>query len=148
MKQGTVLLADRHAPLLEAVRSILEEYFDAVVMVAEQRAFLTALECLQPKVVVMDIAFPNLSTSLLEILRDRFPQVRVIVLSVHDEMVAVERILSLGAAAFVLKRSAVNDLPNAIAETSEGRRYVSADTQDRYSPSASSIPPMCQGLGN
>ena len=58
MKHGTVLLADAHAPMLEGVRSILEEYFEVVVMVAHQNALLAAIDRLDPEVAVIDVSFP------------------------------------------------------------------------------------------
>lgn len=125
MKHGTVLLADAHAPMLEGVRSILEEYFEVVVMVADQNALLAAIDRLDPEVAVIDVSFPPLRTEQLSMVHDQFPNVKVIALSVHDEWVVVERVLALGAAAFVLKRSSVFDLPTAITEVFAGRRFVS-----------------------
>lgn len=129
MKHGTVLLADTHAPMLEGVRSILEEYFEVVVMVAHQNALLAAIERLNPEVAVIDVTFPTLRMEHLVMVHDQFPQVKVIALSVHDEWVVVDRVFAMGAAAFVLKRSAVVDLPAAITDVFAGRRFVSPAAQ-------------------
>ena len=125
MKHGTVLLADAHAPMLEGVRSILEEYFEVVVMVADQNALLAAIDRLDPEVAVIDVSFPPLRTEQLAMVHDQFPHVKLIALSVHDEWVMVVRVLGLGAAAFVLKRSGVIDLPSAIPVVFAGRRFIS-----------------------
>ena len=125
MKHGTVLLADAHAPMLEGVRSILEEYFEVVVMVAQPNSLLAAIDRLDPEVAVIDVSFPTSQTEHLAMVHDQFPRIKVIALSVHDERVVVERVLALGAAAFVLKRSAVIDLPTAITDVFAGRRFVS-----------------------
>jgi DNA-binding NarL/FixJ family response regulator len=126
MKHGTVLLADSHSPMLEGVRSLLEERFESVVMVADESSLLPTAEKLQPDLVIVDVSFPMTGTkNAVVVLRERFPEMQLIVLSVHDEFVAVDRVLANGASAFVLKRCATTDLVPALEEVSAGRVYVS-----------------------
>jgi DNA-binding NarL/FixJ family response regulator len=128
MKHGTVLLADAHSPMLEGVRSLLEDRFDAVVMVAGESSLLEAIEKLHPEIAVVDVSFPlsdRESGNVVPMLHKRFPDLRLIALSVHDEAAAADRMLKDGAAGFVLKRSAVTDLLTAIEAVFEGRTYVS-----------------------
>lgn len=126
MKHGTVLVADSHSPMLEGVRSLLEERFEAVVMVGDEGSLLPTAEKLQPDLVVVDVSFPVAGTkNAVVVLRERFPEIRLIALSIHDEFVAVERVLASGASAYVLKRCATTDLVPALEEVSAGRVYVS-----------------------
>ena len=126
MKHGTVLLADSHSPMLEGVRSLLEEKFDSVVMVADESSLLQTAEKLGPDLAVVDVSFPVTGRkNAVAVLRERFPDMKLIVLSVHDEAVVVDRVLSSGASAFVLKRSATTDLIPALQEVFAGRVYVS-----------------------
>ena len=126
MKHGTVLVADSHSPMLEGVRSLLEERFESVVMVADEMSLLPTAEKLQPDLVIVDVSFPMTGTkNAVAVLRERFPDIRLIALSIHDESVAVERVLASGASAYVLKRCATTDLVPALEEVSAGRVYVS-----------------------
>lgn len=126
MNHGTVLLADRHSPMLEGIRSLLEERFESVVMVADESSLLRTTERLGPDVAMVDVSFPLTGgRNVIAVLRDRFPELKLIALSIHDDPVAVERILSSGAAAFVLKRTATTDLLPALQEVFAGRVYVS-----------------------
>ncbi|MGH7380775.1 MAG: hypothetical protein ACREKR_00900 [Candidatus Methylomirabilales bacterium] len=58
------------------------------------------------------------------------PQLKVIILSVHDEPAAVKAVLEAGALGFVLKRSAATDLIPAVREALQGRTYVSPGARD------------------
>ena len=126
MKHGTVLVADSHSPMLQGVRSLLEERFESVVMVADVNTLLQTTEKLQPELVVVDVSLPVIGTkNVVTVLRERYPDVQLIALSIHDESVAVERVLASGVCAFVLKRCATTDLLPALEEVSAGRVYVS-----------------------
>ena len=55
MRCGSVLLADSHSPLLDGIRSLLDERFEVVVMVADVRSLLETMEKLQPDLVIVDV---------------------------------------------------------------------------------------------
>jgi DNA-binding NarL/FixJ family response regulator len=57
-RAGRVLLADRHQNVLESIRSLLEKIFDVVVMVADEKSLLDALEKVKPDLVVVDLSLP------------------------------------------------------------------------------------------
>jgi DNA-binding NarL/FixJ family response regulator len=129
MKRGTVLLADRHSPMLEGLRVLLEGYFDAVIMVADESSLYRAVERLQPECAVVDLSFPHLeraNDNIISVLRERVPGLAIIALSVHDEPVVAERTLELGADGFVVKGAAVRDLLPAIDAVLRGEKYVSS----------------------
>ena len=128
MNSGTVVLADSHSPMLEGVRSLLEGRFEAVVMVADESSLLHTLEKVRPGLAIVDMSFPRIdpnSGNIVALLRERFPELKLILLSVHDEPVAAQRMLEMGAAAFVLKRSATTDLLPAIEKVLGGATFVS-----------------------
>ena len=126
MNYGCVLLADSHPPMLEGVRSLLQELFEAVVMVADEASLLRAAEQLKPELAVVDVSLPLAGrVNVVSLLRERYPELKVIALSVHDEPLVAERVISSGAAGFVLKRSAHSDLVTAVHEVLAGRTYVS-----------------------
>jgi DNA-binding NarL/FixJ family response regulator len=111
-----VLLADRHYGLTEGVRGLLETAFGTVVMVADEASLLEGAGRLRPDVAVVDLSLAQHSgLGWLQALRERCPQLKVIVLSVHDEQSVRRAAMDAGADAFVLKRAIVTDLLPAVA---------------------------------
>jgi len=137
VKHGRVLLADSHLGMLGGVHSLLDSLFEAVLMVADERSLMEAVTTFKPELVVVDLSLPaggeaNIARRLL----GHHPDLRVIVLSVHDEPTVVRQMLSAGVAGFVLKRSAATDLVPAVKGVLRGEVYVSAAVQeDRHEPS-------------
>jgi DNA-binding NarL/FixJ family response regulator len=134
MKSGTVLLADSHSPMLEGIRSLLEGRFEVVVMVADESSLLQAVERVRPELAIVDISFPRKepnSGNIAAMLRERFPDQKLIMLSVYDESVAAERMFEMHAAGFVLKRSATTDLLPAIEKVLAGGTFVSPAVKSR-----------------
>jgi DNA-binding NarL/FixJ family response regulator len=114
--------------MLEGLRVLLEDYFDAVIMVADESSLYRAVDRLQPECAVVDISFPHLeraSDSIISLLHQRIPGLALIALSVHDERVVAERALELGASGFVVKGTAVRDLLPAIDAVMRGEKFVS-----------------------
>lgn len=112
--------------MLEGIRSLLETAFDVVVMVADEKSLLDSLEKVNPDLVVVDLSLPiteeiNVARRIIK----RKAEMKVIILSVHDEMAAVDDCLSAGAAGFVLKRTATIDLIPAVWQVLKGRTFVS-----------------------
>jgi DNA-binding NarL/FixJ family response regulator len=126
MSHSRVLLADAHPNMLEAVRGLLKGKFAATVMVADESSLLEAVPRLQPDLVVVDLSLPvSGGVNVVPTLLGRHPGLRVIVLSVHDEQIALSQALGAGAAGFVLKRTAASDLTAAVDAVLRGETYVS-----------------------
>ena len=127
MKHGLVILADRHQDMLEGIRGLLETIFQTVVMVADRDSLFEAAERLEPDLVIVDLSLSiSNEVNILRQFKERHPDLKCIVLSVHDDEEVIKQVLSSGAAGFVLKRTAGTDLIPAVEEVLEGRTYVSA----------------------
>jgi DNA-binding NarL/FixJ family response regulator len=126
MSDRRALLAVDHPNMLAAVRGLLEGRFATIVMVADEPSLLDAVPRMEPDLVVVDLSLPVAGhVNVVRSLFSHFPRLRVIVLSVHDEMPAVAHALSTGAAGFVLKRTAASDLTAAVDAVLRGETYVS-----------------------
>jgi two-component system secretion response regulator SsrB len=113
--------------MLEAVRQLLAGRFATTVMVAEEPSLLEAVERMQPDLVVVDLSLPaSGSVNVVRSLFQRYPALRVVVLSIHDEQTAVSQVVAAGAAGFVLKRTVAVDLVAAVDAVLRGETYVSA----------------------
>ena len=123
-----VLLADDHAILREGLRMV----FDAqpgitVVGEAEDgRQALEMVEELHPDVVVMDIAMPNMNgAEATRQIKRRFPDVKVLILTMHENQQYLAQIVNAGAIGCVLKRSAGTELVTAVRAAARGESYFS-----------------------
>jgi len=129
-KRSCVLLADRHHGLTEGVRGLLETAFGTVVMVADEASLIDGAGRLQPNVVVVDLSLARVAgLDWLRTLRQRCPNLKVIVLSVHDEQSVRKAAMEAGADAFVLKRAIATDLLSAV-DAVRGGASVEASAYD------------------
>lgn len=122
-----VLLADDHAVVRGGLRALLEEQ-PGLVVVGEagdgDEAWRQAC-ALDPDVLVLDLSMPGVGgADAAERIRRDCPHVRVLALTMHEERGYVARLLRAGAAGYVLKRTAPNDLVRAIRAVAAGGTYV------------------------
>jgi len=125
----TVLLVDDHAVVREGYRQLLERHGDIVVVgEAADASEAHALFCkLSPQIVVMDITLPSLSG--LEAMRrmlDHEPGTRVLIFSMHEDVIFAKRALQAGAFGYVTKASAPSVLVEAVHTVASGKKYLSA----------------------
>lgn len=123
-----VLLVEDHALVRAGIRSLLQN-LEGIEVVAEAgtgREASRLVELHQPDVVLMDIVLPD--TNGLEVAAavvKRFPQTRVIILSMHSNEEYVWQALHAGAAGYLLKNSSTSELEVAIQAVSRGESYLS-----------------------
>lgn len=126
----SVLLVDDHAVVREGYRRLLERHGGIVVMgEAADAATAHSLFChLDPQIVVMDITLPG--TSGIEVMRRMLiykPDARVLIFSMHEDVIFATRALQAGAFGYVTKASAPHVLVEAIYAVAEGTKYLSAE---------------------
>ena len=122
-----ILLVDDHAVLRSGLRLLLEreEDLDPVGEAASAEEALRALPRLAPDVVVMDIEMPGIGgLEGVAKIRERFPEVHMLVLSMHDQARDVRRAFDAGAHGYLPKAAADEDLVRAIRAVAAGERYV------------------------
>ena len=132
-----VLLADSHHGLSEGVRSLLATAFDAVVMVADEVSLFESAGRLQSDLAVVDLALSRGNgLELVRRLRGRFPEMKLIIVSVHDQPSVSRSVLDAGANGFVVKRAIATDLLAATDAVLAGQCYVSPDIGRQRTPGA------------
>ncbi|TDI43658.1 MAG: response regulator transcription factor [Acidobacteria bacterium] len=125
MKKTRVLLADDHTIVAEGLVSLLEQDFELVGRVDNGRDLLKKAEELSPDVIVTDISMPLLNgIEALRQLKKTKPDVRVVFLTVHADVSYITEAFRAGAAGYVLKQSAAEELRSAIKAVHEGRTYL------------------------
>lgn len=122
-----VLLADDHAVVREGLKALINGHLDMEVVgeAADGRTVCSRATELGPDVVVMDVSMPfvNGVEATREVRRLR-PQIKVLALTVHEERSYLRELMEAGAAGYVLKRSAAEDLVHALRVVARGDLYL------------------------
>ena len=122
-----ILLADDHAILRDGIRALLatDPDFDVVGEASNGAEVLAVLETTPADVVLMDVQMPVLDGfATLPELRRRFPDVRVLVLTMLDHENYVARMLEAGASGYVLKNAAITEITYAIRTVAAGHPFL------------------------
>ena len=132
MTKPRILVADDHPVMRAALGGILDELGEVVGMVTDGHALVEAARRLQPDLIISDISMPRMdgleATRAIQICA---PQSKVIILTVHREALYVSIAFDAGARGYVLKQSALAELPQAVLRVLAGERYVGADVAGR-----------------
>ena len=122
-----ILLADDHTILRDGIRALLsaEADLDVVGEASNGAEVLTILESTPVDVVLMDVQMPVLDGfATMPELRRRFPEVRVLVLTMLDHENYVARMLEAGALGYVLKNAAISEITHAIRTVAAGNTFL------------------------
>ena len=123
-----ILLADDHVVLREGLRALLEKQPDMLLVgeASHGREAVALAEKLRPAVIVMDIAMPGLNgiEATRQIVKNA-PRTRVLALSMHTDKRFVAGMLKAGAAGYMLKDGAAEELVTAIRAIAVGGTYLS-----------------------
>jgi len=128
-----VLICDDHPLVLEGICAVLETYahIEVVGAVNSARAALALAETHQPDVVMMDINMPDLSgLDAVELFRERFPQARLLMLSMHDSREYISTAVMYGASGYILKDVSTSEIIAAIETVAANGTYFSSGVAD------------------
>jgi DNA-binding NarL/FixJ family response regulator len=117
------LLADRHLSLMEGVRGLLETEFDAVVVVGDEVSLFETARQLEVTLAVVDLSLPRRDgPGLIRRIRNQFPNLKLIALSVQTEKSVELATIEAGADGFVVKGFIATDLlPTIDAVLAQGQ---------------------------
>jgi DNA-binding NarL/FixJ family response regulator len=122
-----IILADDHALVRAGFRALLREM--GIQIVAEASTGLEVLQLVaehQPDLVLMDIAMPDLNgLEATARLTKQFPNVRVVILSMHANIEYARRAMQAGAAGYLLKNAKAVELETALTAVAQGDVYLS-----------------------
>lgn len=128
MKKITVLLVDDHNVVRQGLRMLLqaEEDIEVIGGVENGRLAVQAVKKRAPDVVVMDLVMPSVNglEATKQILKQS-PETKVLVLSSYYDDDCVDKLTEAGAAGYLIKQTAAQDLVKAIREVSKGNAFFS-----------------------
>jgi DNA-binding NarL/FixJ family response regulator len=130
MSATRVVLADDHAVLRSGLKALLEAdgELEVVGESADGEACVDQIVNLDPDIAILDINMPHCDgLEALEILQSKAPRTRVLILTMHDDIEYLRKVLALGGAGYVLKQSASEELLSAIRTVISGGVYLHPD---------------------
>ena len=139
-----VVVADDHPIVRQGVVAILEDQSDIEVVadVADGRAALSAVLAEEPDVVLMDLRMPEMDgVEATRALRDRRPDVAVLVVTTYDTDEAIVRAVEAGAAGYMLKDSPTEDLVDAVRRAASGETVLAPPITKRLNERTRNVSP-------
>jgi len=112
-----IAIVDDHPMVAEGIQSILESYDDVEVIatLASGQQIIDQVGALDPDVILLDLNMPGIGgLSTTEIILERRPETRILILSMHDSPEYITSALSHGAAGYVLKDVPTDEIKRAI----------------------------------
>lgn len=132
-----VLIVDDHPMVAEGIQSILESYDDIVVVgsLSNGREAVDRATELAPDVILMDLNMPDLGgLSATEILLERAPATRIVILTMHDSPEYISSALSHGAMGYILKDVPTDEIKQAIDAVMLGNKYLCTGAKGSLEP--------------
>ena len=129
-----ILIADDHAIVREGLKRIVAETADMVVAdeATNGHEVLDKVSNNEYNVVILDISMPGRGgVDILKQLKGQRPHLPILILSMHPEEQYAVRVLKAGAAGYLTKESAPDELITAIKRVSSGRKYVSSSLAEK-----------------
>ena len=128
-----VLLADDHSIVRAGLRRIIEESGDMEVLAeaSDGREAIEQVHRERPDVAVIDISMPGLDgLEVVSQLRVHYPELPILILTMHEEGQYVVRAIEAGAMGYLTKQSAPEQLVKAIRKVHSGSRYVTDEAAE------------------
>ncbi len=129
MKKLRILIADDHKMVRDGLRLLIDGQPDLRVIgeAANGREVLQKARELKPDVVVMDLSMPELNgLQATERLKAESPEIQVVAMTANEDESYLRQLAKVGAAGYVLKRSAGDELVKAIGAVAQGGVYFEA----------------------
>ena len=127
MNKLRILLAEDHETIRDGLKLLINSQSDMEVVAEADngRAALQLAEQFLPDVVVMDISMPELNgLQATKKLKEKYPRVKVLILTRHADPVYLQELLQAGASGYVLKQSKSEELIRAILAVAAGQTYL------------------------
>lgn len=123
-----VLIVDDHQVVSDGLGALVSAQPDMTVVGCTTNGRLALIEAkkLQPDVIILDVSMPEMNgIDAAHEIHNRFPDIKIIILTMHSTPEYIHRALKAGAMGYLVKRSAGKELVKAIEEVSRGKHYFS-----------------------
>ena len=125
-RRPRLVIAEDHEMIAEGLRQILRPAFHTLGIAGTGDALMQLLQRTTPDCVLLDLSLPGRSgLDVLPELHRRYPNMPVLVVTMHADRAIASAALAAGALGFIPKDSSVEELKTAIQEVLAGRQYLS-----------------------
>ncbi|MCF6443574.1 response regulator transcription factor [Nereida sp. MMG025] len=132
-----ILIVDDHPMVAQGIQALLETYDDLHVVgtLSNGQDAIDRVEELAPDVILLDLNMPGVSgLSATEIILERRPDTRIVILSMHDSAEYISTALSHGARGYILKDVPTEEIKTAIDAVLAGDRYLCTGAKGSLDP--------------
>ncbi len=132
-----IVIVDDHPMVTEGIQSILESYDDIEVLacLSDGQEIIDRVEDLAPDVILLDLNMPGVGgLSATEMVLEKCPETRILILSMHDSPEYISSALSHGALGYVLKDVPTDEIKRAIDAVMAGERYLCTGAKGSLAP--------------
>ena len=129
-----ILIADDHAIIRKGLKQILlEEYPSAIIEEAnDAEGVIKKTIGNEWDIVICDLSMPGRSgLDVVQYIKQNFPKLPVLILSIHPEEQYAIRVLKAGAAGYLSKDAATEELVKAVQRVLQGRKYISSSIAEK-----------------
>lgn len=123
-----ILVVDDHAIVSDGLKSLLDgnPNYDVVASCSNGKEALEMLANVKIDIVLMDIDMPEMNgIEATKEIRKRYDELKVIILTMHDEKSMIKMMLDIGADGYLLKNSSKQELEEALRDVQEGKQHLS-----------------------
>jgi len=126
IKRTGILIADDHPLVSQGLRAILRPNCDVVGVVHDGRDVVDAVASKKPDLLLLDLSMPHRNgLDLLPELVKGFPNLKVLIVTMHVDRAMADAAIVAGAHGFIPKEASAEELNDAITQVMQGKRYVS-----------------------
>ena len=140
MSKTSIIIVDDHPMVAEGIQSILETYDDIEVLArfANGQDAVDAADTMAPDVFLLDLNMPGMSgLAAMELILEKRPKTRILILSMHDTPEYVAAALQHGASGYVLKDVPTDEIKTAIDTVMAGGQYLCTGAKGSLKPRTS-----------
>ena len=127
-----ILIVDDHVSFRDSLRLMLEKY-DELEIIAEAEDGDDAIQKAvkyHPNLIFMDITMPNMNgLDATYHIVNQFPNIVVVIVSMHSDQAYVKKALQVGAKGYLIKRTLIRELDDALQSFIDSKIYISKEVQ-------------------
>lgn len=124
-----ILVVDDYEPFRDAFRGLLQEHMSVgeIIEADNGDSALSMAREHQPDLIFLDIEMPVDGFIALESIHRQWPEIKIIMLSVHTKQIFVQKAFDLGASGFLVKKCIKQELTEAMNKITQGKHFISKD---------------------
>jgi DNA-binding NarL/FixJ family response regulator len=135
LTKAKIFIVDDHPLVREWLTTLIDQTSDLVVCdgAEDAQSALKGIARSHPDLAIIDLSLGGDSgIDLIRLIREQFPKVAMVVLSMHDERVYAERSIRAGARGYIMKRESTKKVVDAIRQVLQGNVYLSKELTELF----------------